>query len=46
MLEALRHLCHNPGGEQVVAALRRSAPTWLVQMVGMVEAGELETLQR
>jgi predicted ATPase len=46
MLEALGQLCREPGGEQVLAVLRRHAPLWLVQMAGLLEADEREALQR
>jgi len=46
ILEALGQLCRNPGGEQVIALLRRYAPTWVVQLPGLLEASELEALQR
>ena len=35
-----------PGGPEVVALLGQQAPTWLVQMPGLVQADDLETLQR
>jgi predicted ATPase len=46
ILEALGRLCREPDGEQVVAILGRHAPTWLVQMPALLEAVELEALQR
>jgi hypothetical protein len=46
VLEALGQLCRQPGGEQVIALLSRYAPTWLVQMPGLVNDTEFETLQR
>jgi predicted ATPase/DNA-binding winged helix-turn-helix (wHTH) protein len=46
VLEALGRLCRGPGGQEVVALLRQQAPTWLVQMPGLVQADDLETLQR
>ena len=46
MLEALGRLCRGPGGQEVVALLGQQAPTWLVQMPGLVQADDLETLQR
>jgi predicted ATPase len=36
VLEALGRLCRAPGGERIVAALRKYAPTWLVQMPFLV----------
>jgi DNA-binding winged helix-turn-helix (wHTH) protein len=46
VLEALGRVCRGPGGPEVVALLRQQAPTWLVQMPGLVRAADLETLQR
>ncbi len=46
VLEALGQLCREPGGEQVVAVLRRYAPMWLVQLPGVLETRQLEVLQR
>jgi hypothetical protein len=46
VLEALGRLCRGPGGQEVVALLGQQAPTWLVQMPGLVHAADLETLQR
>jgi DNA-binding winged helix-turn-helix (wHTH) protein/predicted ATPase len=45
VLEALGQLCRQ-GGPQVVAVLSRYAPTWLVQMPGLVGDAELEAVQR
>jgi predicted ATPase len=45
-LEALRRLARSPGGTEVLAAMRRHAPMWLVQLPGMVSELELERLQR
>ena len=36
MLEALGRLCRGPEGERLVALLRQYAPSWLVQMPGLV----------
>ena len=46
VLEALGRLGRLPGGEQLVAMLARHAPTWLVQMPGLITDAELETVQR
>jgi hypothetical protein len=46
VLEALGRLCRGPGGQEVVALLGQQAPTWLVQMPGLVRVADLETLQR
>jgi predicted ATPase len=45
-LEALGRLQQEPGGEQLIAILRRYAPTWLVQLPSLVGDTELEALQR
>jgi predicted ATPase/DNA-binding winged helix-turn-helix (wHTH) protein len=46
ILRALQQLCQAPGGEEVVAVLRRYAPLWLVQLLGVIGEAELATLQR
>jgi predicted ATPase len=46
VLEALGRLCRGPGGKELVALLGQQAPTWLVQMPGLVRATDLETLRR
>jgi AAA ATPase domain/Transcriptional regulatory protein, C terminal len=46
VLEALGRLCRGPGGKEVVTLLGQQAPTWLVQMPGLVRAADLEALQR
>jgi DNA-binding SARP family transcriptional activator/predicted ATPase len=46
VLEALGRLCREPGGAPLVERLGRYAPTWLLQMPGVVDDGEVETLQR
>ena len=45
ILEALGHLGQAPRGERVVAALRRYAPMWLVQLTGLVPEAEWEPLR-
>jgi predicted ATPase len=45
-LEALGQLARGSGGAAVVAAVRRYAPMWLVQLPGLVSEPELERLQR
>jgi len=45
-LEALRRLARGAGGAEVLAAVRRYAPMWLIQLPGMVSELELERLQR
>jgi predicted ATPase len=46
VLQALQQLCRASDGGQVVDILRRYAPLWLVQLSGVIEADELERLQR
>jgi predicted ATPase/DNA-binding winged helix-turn-helix (wHTH) protein len=46
VLEALGRLCREPGGQDLVALLARQAPTWLVQMPGLLSGADLEALQR
>src|SRR5215471_4853225 len=46
LLEALGRLGRAPEGERLVAVLRQYAPSWLVQMPGLVPPTEWESLQR
>lgn len=46
LLSALGRLCRQPQGEKVTALLMQCAPTWLVQMPGLVSAAEFEQLQQ
>lgn len=46
LLEALSQGCKGPDGERLIAALRQSAPTWLLQLPWLVDREERETLQR
>jgi DNA-binding winged helix-turn-helix (wHTH) protein/tetratricopeptide (TPR) repeat protein len=46
VLEALGRLCRAPGGERVVATLRKYAPTWLVQMPFLVTPADRGHLTR
>jgi predicted ATPase len=46
VLEALGRLCRESGGDWLVALLRRHAPTWLVQMPWLLDAGDRDTLHR
>jgi DNA-binding winged helix-turn-helix (wHTH) protein/tetratricopeptide (TPR) repeat protein len=45
LLEALGQLCRDPGGEPVLVALRRHAPTWLAQLPGLHDADGQEAGQ-
>jgi DNA-binding winged helix-turn-helix (wHTH) protein/tetratricopeptide (TPR) repeat protein len=46
VLDALGRLCREPRGERLIELLDQYAPTWLVQMPGLLSAAELETLHR
>ncbi|NOT53717.1 MAG: AAA family ATPase, partial [Deltaproteobacteria bacterium] len=46
ILDALGRLCRDPREAQVVAILRRFAPTWLIQMPWLLNQAEREALQR
>ena len=46
LLEALGQLSRGPDHRDVLAALRRYAPMWLVQLPGLLTETELERLQR
>ena len=46
ILEAVERLCRGPSDLDIVEILRHQAPTWLVQMPGLVRPAELEGLQR
>lgn len=46
MLDALAGLCRGPGGEVVREVLRRCAPSWLAQLPGLLDDGELDAVRR
>jgi len=46
LLEAANRLCRAPEGGQIIAELKRYAPTWLVQMPALVDPQDLGPLQR
>jgi predicted ATPase len=46
LLEVGTRLCQEPDGEQAIALLRQYAPTWLVQLPGVIPEAEWEQLQR
>jgi DNA-binding winged helix-turn-helix (wHTH) protein/tetratricopeptide (TPR) repeat protein len=46
MLEALQELCRAKGGREVTEILRRQAPTWLVQLPGLMERDAYDQLQQ
>ncbi len=46
ILEGLGRLCRQPGGERLVALLRAYAPSWLLQLPGLIPANDRAALQR
>jgi DNA-binding winged helix-turn-helix (wHTH) protein/tetratricopeptide (TPR) repeat protein len=46
LLEALGRLCRGPEGGRILTLLRRHAPSWLVQMPGLVPPATWAALQR
>jgi len=44
ILEAIRRICRNSGGERYVEVLRQHAPSWLVQMPALVSDAEFSVL--
>jgi predicted ATPase len=46
IFEALGRLCRGPEGKRLVTVLRQYAPSWLVQMPGLLPPAEWEALQR
>jgi predicted ATPase len=46
LLEALGHLTRGPDHQEVLDAVRRYAPMWLVQWPGLLPEAELQRLQR
>jgi DNA-binding winged helix-turn-helix (wHTH) protein/tetratricopeptide (TPR) repeat protein len=46
ILEALERLCTRPHGVALVELLRRHAPSWLLQLPGLLEPAECEALER
>ncbi len=46
VLEALGQLCRELGGERLIEILDQYAPTWLAQMPALLNAADLEALQR
>jgi DNA-binding winged helix-turn-helix (wHTH) protein len=46
VLELLGRLCHEDGGGDVIAALDRWAPTWLLRMPGLVRDADVDRLRR
>jgi tetratricopeptide (TPR) repeat protein len=46
LLEALMRLCGQPQGVELIASLRRYAPSWLAQLPGLHTPDQLTTLER
>ena len=46
LLDALSRLCRRPGSHEIVATLRRCAPTWLMQLPGLLDDDETAAVQR
>jgi DNA-binding winged helix-turn-helix (wHTH) protein/tetratricopeptide (TPR) repeat protein len=46
MLDALHRLAHHADGAQVIETLRKRAPTWLVQMPGVIDDAAFGDLQK
>jgi DNA-binding winged helix-turn-helix (wHTH) protein/predicted ATPase len=46
LLEALTRLCRRPGGDRILVAMRKYAPTWLAQIPAVHSPSELRALQR
>jgi predicted ATPase/DNA-binding winged helix-turn-helix (wHTH) protein len=44
LLEALDRLCRGPGGERLIALLMQYAPSWVVQLPGLLSARALADL--
>jgi tetratricopeptide (TPR) repeat protein len=46
VLEGLERLCRGPMGSHLVALLREHAPSWLLQLPGLISAADREALKR
>ena len=46
LLEALGRLGHGPTGPQLIAVLRRHAPSWLLHLPAFIPDAEIETVRR
>ena len=46
VLHALGQLCREPGSERLVSELAQHAPSWLLQMPGLLSTAALEAVQR
>jgi len=45
VLEAMGRLCREEGGQHLITLLRKHAPTWLVQLPGVIEENEMQALR-
>lgn len=45
LLEALEELCRSQSDEKVIEIVRKQAPTWMVQLPGLIEAAAFNQLQ-
>src|SRR5262245_53526672 len=46
VLEGLGRLCRQPAGDHLVPLLREHAPSWLLQLPGLISAADREALHR
>jgi DNA-binding winged helix-turn-helix (wHTH) protein/tetratricopeptide (TPR) repeat protein len=46
LLEGLGRLCREPGAEQLVPLLHEHAPSWLLQLPGLISGADREALNR
>src|SRR5262249_18914083 len=46
VLESLERLCRRPMGAHLVSLLREHAPSWMLQLSGLISAADREALQR
>src|SRR5262249_57917270 len=46
VLEGLGRLCRQSGDDQLVSLLRHHAPSWLLELPGLISAADREVLQR
>jgi DNA-binding winged helix-turn-helix (wHTH) protein/tetratricopeptide (TPR) repeat protein len=45
LLDVTGRMCQEPGGEHLIAVLRRYAPTWLMQFPALLSSADVEELQ-
>jgi predicted ATPase/DNA-binding winged helix-turn-helix (wHTH) protein len=46
ILDAFGRMCREPGGGPIIELLTRYAPTWMIQMPGLVRSEDLASLQQ